>query len=181
MSASGATGDEVARRQDRSRGGGPAPARGADAVRHLVAPAIATLFSFQFIVGFAGSAAPLAFLIVMAIALMLAVNLAMLARAFPSAGGYFTYLSRALHPRVGLFAGWLYFLISPLVPAPILVYMGTVLETELKAKYDFTFPWWLFAGLALARRHVRHLPRHQALGQGADHPRRRRDRDRRAR
>ena len=116
----------------------------------LVAPAIATLFSFQFIIGFAGVSAPLAFLIVMVIALMLAVNLAMLARAFPSAGGYFTYLSRALHPRVGMFAGWLYFLISPLVPAPILVYMGTVLETELKAKYDFTFPWWLFARLALA-------------------------------
>jgi amino acid transporter len=117
----------------------------------LVAPAIATLFSFGFIVGsFAGINAPLAFLIVTIIALMLAVNLAMLARAFPSAGGYFTYLSRAIHPRVGLFAGWLYFLINPLVPAPILVYMGTVLEGELKAKYDFTFPWWLFFILALA-------------------------------
>jgi amino acid transporter len=116
----------------------------------LVAPAIATLFSFAFIVGFAGLVAPLSFGIVVLIALMLAINLAMLARAFPSAGGYFTYVSRALHPRVGMFAGWIYFLINPLVPAPILVYMGTVLETELKAKYSFTFPWWLFFILALS-------------------------------
>jgi amino acid transporter len=150
MSSSGATGDEVlVADTDLQAGALRLPEVLMQSVT-LVAPAIATLFSFQFIIGFAGVSAPLAFLIVMFIALMLAVNLAMLARAFPSAGGYFTYLSRALHPRVGLFAGWLYFLISPLVPAPILVYMGTVLETELKSKYDFTFPWWLFAGLALA-------------------------------
>ena len=84
----------------------------------LVAPAIATLFSFGFIVGsFAGLMAPFAFAIVLLIALMLAINLSMLARLFPSAGGYFTYISRAIHPRVGMFAGWLYFLINPLVPA----------------------------------------------------------------
>ena len=83
----------------------------------LVAPAIATLFSFGFIVGsFAGLMAPFAFAIVLLIALMLAINLSMLARLFPSAGGYFTYISRAIHPRVGMFAGWLYFLINPLVP-----------------------------------------------------------------
>ena len=88
----------------------------------LVAPAIATLFSFGFIVGsFAGLMAPFAFAIVLLIALMLAINLSMLARAFPSAGGYFTYISRAIHPRVGMFAGWLYFLINPLVPGVILV------------------------------------------------------------
>jgi len=116
----------------------------------LVAPAIATLFSFGFIVGsFAGLMAPFAFAIVLLIALMLAINLSMLARLFPSAGGYFTYISRAIHPRVGLFAGWLYFLINPLVPGVILVYMGTVLDNELQAKYDFNFPWWLFVILGI--------------------------------
>jgi amino acid transporter len=150
MSASGATGDEVlVAKTDLAAGALRLPEVLMQSVT-LVAPAIATLFSFAFIISFAGVVAPLAFLIVMAIALILAVNLAMLARAFPSAGGYYTYLSRALHPRVGLFASWVYLLFNPLVPAPILVYMGTVLESELKAKYDFTFPWWLFAGLALA-------------------------------
>ena len=116
----------------------------------LVAPAIATLFSFGFIVGsFAGLMAPFAFAIVLLIALMLAINLSMLARLFPSAGGYFTYISRAIHPRVGMFAGWLYFLINPLVPCAILVYMGTVLDNELQAKYDFNFPWWLFVILGI--------------------------------
>ena len=138
----------------------------------LVAPAIATLFSFGFIVGsFAGLMAPFAFAIVLLIALMLAINLSMLARLFPSAGGYFTYISRAIHPRVGMFAGWLYFLINPLVPGVILVYMGTVLDNELQSKYDFNFPWWLFVILGHRRDHVRRLPRHLALGQAPDHPR----------
>jgi amino acid transporter len=150
MSAPGTTGEEVGvAKTDLAAGALRLPEVLMQSVT-LVAPAIATLFSFAFIVSFAGVVAPLAFLIVMSIALILAVNLAMLARAFPSAGGYFTYLSRALHPRAGLFAAWVYLLFNPLVPAPILVYMGTVLESELKAKYDFTFPWWLFAGLALA-------------------------------
>ena len=151
MSAPGTTGDEVGgvAQTDLAAGALRLPEVLMQSVT-LVAPAIATLFSFAFIVSFAGLSAPLAFLIVMAIALILAVNLSMLARAFPSAGGYFTYLSRALHPRAGLFAAWVYLLFNPLVPAPILVYMGTVLESELKAKYDFTFPWWLFAALALA-------------------------------
>ena len=151
MSAPGTTGDEVGgvAKTDLAAGALRLPEVLMQSVT-LVAPAIATLFSFAFIVSFAGLSAPLAFLIVMAIAMILAVNLSMLARAFPSAGGYFTYLSRALHPRAGLFAAWVYLLFNPLVPAPILVYMGTVLESELKAKYDFTFPWWLFAALALA-------------------------------
>ena len=180
MSASGTTGDEVLVAQTDLAGGRPAPARGADAVRHLGGacdrdPVLVPLHrrirrSLE---------RPLAFLIVMVIALMLAVNLAMLARAFPSAGGYFTYLSRALHPRIGLFASWLYFLISPLVPAPILVYMGTVLETRVEGEVRLHVPVVAVRRSRTRDRHVRHLPRHQALGQGADPARRRRDRDRR--
>jgi amino acid transporter len=94
--------------------------------------------------------APMAFLIVFIIVLMLGNTLGILAREFPSAGGYFTYISRTVHPRVGMFAAWLFFLYNPLVPAPILAYMGKVIEDSLKAEYDFTFPWWLFFILGFA-------------------------------
>ena len=138
----------------------------------LVAPAIATLFSFGFIVGsFAGLMAPFAFAIVLLIALMLAINLSMLARLFPSAGGYFTYISRAIHPRVGMFAGWLYFLINPLVPGVILVYMGTVLDNELAVEVRLQLPVVALRHPGHRRHHVRRLPRHLAVGQAPDHPR----------
>ena len=116
----------------------------------LIAPSIGILFTLQFAVGLAGVVAPLVYLITFPIVLMLGLTLSQLARAFPSAGGYFTYVSRTIHPRVGFFTAWLFFLYTPLVPAPILAYMGYVLQNALKAEYNITFPWWLFFIIAFA-------------------------------
>src|SRR5207245_3359047 len=54
-----------------------------------IAPAIAILYSFQFIVGLAGTAAPWVYVAALVIVLMTAVSLVSLARAFPSAGSYY--------------------------------------------------------------------------------------------
>ena len=71
-----------------------------------------------------------------------------LARHLPSAGGYYTYISRTVDPRVGFLAAWLYFLYDPMLAGFILAYIGSVLEQALKAAYGVTFPWWLFLLLA---------------------------------
>ena len=73
-----------------------------------IAPAIAILYSFQFIVGLAGTAAPWVYVAAMVIVFMTAVSLVSLARAFPSAGSYFTFVSRTVHPRAGFMSGWMY-------------------------------------------------------------------------
>jgi amino acid transporter len=113
-----------------------------------IAPAIAILYSFQFIVGLAGVAAPWVYVAAMVIVIMTAVSLVALARAFPSAGSYFTFVSRTVHPRAGFLAGWMYILYSPPVSGTILCFMGWVIETEVKANYsvDIRWYWWALGG-----------------------------------
>jgi len=72
-----------------------------------IAPAIAAFFFTQTIVSFAGGHAPLAYLIGFVVVLALGMCLVQLAKRFPSAGGYYTYVSRTLGPRLGFLTGWL--------------------------------------------------------------------------
>ena len=108
------------------------------------APATAVLLTIQFISSNAGVTAPLAYLVAFLIVLPLGVSLAQLAKHFPSAGGYYTYVSRTVHPRAGFLTAWLYFLYSAVTPAFSLAMMGGVLESSLKTEFGFVFPWWLF-------------------------------------
>src|SRR5260370_35002980 len=69
-----------------------------------IGPSFAILASFVFIVGFAGLVTPWAFLFGGALLALQALNAAQLAKVFPSAGGWHTWIARALHPRAGVFA-----------------------------------------------------------------------------
>jgi amino acid transporter len=108
------------------------------------APATAILLTLPFIASHSGPAAPLAYLIALLIVLMLGFGLSQLARQMPSAGGYYTYVSRTVGPRAGFLTAWLFFLYAPTTPAFSLAMMGWVLESALKAEYGISFPWWLF-------------------------------------
>jgi amino acid transporter len=113
-----------------------------------MAPATGLLFTIQFTTSQAGIVAPLAYLAAFPIVLVLGVCLMQMARHMPSAGGYYTYISRTVDPRIGFLAAWLYFLYDPMLGGFILAYIGSVLEQALKAAYGVTFPWWLFLFLA---------------------------------
>ena len=109
----------------------------------LIAPAVAAFFFTQTLVGSAGGQAPLAYLIGFIIVLALGVCLVQLAKKFPSAGGYFTYVSRTLGPRLGFLTGWMFILYCPIVAGPTLAVLGHVLEGELRGNYGWTwFHWW---------------------------------------
>ena len=114
------------------------------------APATAILLTLPFTASHAGLAAPLAYLIALLIVLMLGVGLTQLARQMPSAGGYYTYVSRTVGPRAGFLTAWLFFLYTAITPAFSLVMMGWVLESALRAEYGIVFPWWLFLLLGRA-------------------------------
>ena len=66
-----------------------------------IAPAIAAFFFTATIVSLSGAHAPLAYLIGFLIVLALGMCLVQLAKKFPSAGGYYTYVSCALGPGLG--------------------------------------------------------------------------------
>jgi amino acid transporter len=120
------------------------------AITHI-APAIAGFFFTAFIVSLAGITAPLAYFIGFLIVLMLGTTLAQLAKHMPSAGGYYTYISRALHPRLGFLTSWMYILYSPLVGGPLAGFFGFIVQGELKSNWNIDIPWlWAASVLVFA-------------------------------
>lgn len=97
----------------------------------MVAPGIAALFYTPFVVSQAGLAAPLAYPIAFVIVLITAIVLAQLAKAVPSAGGYYTYVSRGIHPRAGFLVSWLNIIYAPLVLGAVTVFGGYVVSSSL--------------------------------------------------
>jgi len=108
-----------------------------------IAPAIAAFFFTQTLVANAGAHAPLAYLVGFIVVIPLGLCLMQLAKKFPSAGGYFTYVSATLGPRMGFLTGWMFVLYSPIVAGPLLAFLGLVVEGEVQANYGWTwFHWW---------------------------------------
>ena len=109
-----------------------------------VAPAIAVLFTVQFTASQAGIAMPAAYVGAFLVAIPIALVLCQLARKLPSAGGWYTYVSRGLHPRAGFLVAWLYFLYAPLQTAITGTSLGTAFSSTIKDEYGINFPWWVF-------------------------------------
>jgi len=108
-----------------------------------IAPAIAAFFFTPFVVSLAGAHSVPAYIIGVVVVFGLGVCLTQLAKNFPSAGGYFTYISRTIGPRLGFLSAWTFIFYAPIVSGPVAAYFGFILQNELKAAYGFNFPWWL--------------------------------------
>src|SRR5258708_38663310 len=105
-----------------------------------IAPAITAFFYTATIVGFTGAISPFAYFLGFLIVLALGMCLVQMAKLFPSAGGYFTYVSRTLGPRAGFLTGWGYTLYSPIIARPLLAFFGSSLHAGLHANYAINHP-----------------------------------------
>jgi amino acid transporter len=110
------------------------------AITHI-APAIAALFFTQFLVTLSGLTAPLAYLIGVVVVLMLGNTLIQFSRQLPSAGGYYTYVSRSLGSRVGFLTAWMFILYSPMAGGVVSGFFGYIVAGELKTSYGWNLPW----------------------------------------
>jgi amino acid transporter len=113
-------------------------------ITHM-APAAAVAFSIPFGISFGGGATPLAVLFALIGSLFVAVSIAQLARHLPSAGSFYTYASRSLHPGVGFLVGWGYAFIEPLVAPILYLNLGfaaaAVMNEEFNWSADLWWPW----------------------------------------
>jgi amino acid transporter len=114
------------------------------AITHI-APAIAALFFTQFLVSLAGVTSPLAYVIAVLIVLLLGNTLIQFSRHLPSAGGYYTYVSRALGARAGFLTSWMFILYSPMAGGVVCGFFGFIVAGELKTSYgwDVSWLWWV--------------------------------------
>src|SRR6266699_188567 len=104
-----------------------------------MAPASAVSFSLGAAIPFAGGALPLAVLIALIVCSLIALNIGSLARHLPSAGGYFTYVSRGLGSPVGWLTGWLFSLTYLLIVPLQLLVLGPVADAFVQQYFHFTF------------------------------------------
>jgi amino acid transporter len=110
------------------------------AITHI-APAIAALFFTQFLVTLAGVTAPLAYVVAVILVLMLGNTLIQFSRVLPSAGGYYTYVSRALGARMGFLTSWMFILYSPMAGGVVCGFFGFIVAGEFKVSYGWDLPW----------------------------------------
>jgi len=115
-----------------------------------IAPAVGMIAFIPTITGYSGVTAPLAYLVALLIILMLGVSLTQLAKYLPAAGGYFTYISATLHPRLGFLTAWMFFVVELVAPGAGFGFGGFILQNTMQSEYGINFPWWAFLILASA-------------------------------
>jgi amino acid transporter len=104
-----------------------------------MAPAGAVAFSLGAAIPFTGGALPLAVFIALLACVLIALNIGLLAKHLPSAGGYFTFVSSGLGPQAGWLAGWLYILTYLLfIPLTLLV-LGPVTDSFVNSTFHLSF------------------------------------------
>lgn len=121
----------------------------AQAVTH-VAPAMGFLTGAAFIATYAGTGVPLAYLGAFLVCMTIALSLIQLAKHLPSAGGYFTYVSRTLHPRFGFMTAWLYFLYDPTCMGINLAIASIIIQNTVKERAGIDIPWWVMGLIGVA-------------------------------
>src|SRR5262252_5632049 len=106
-----------------------------------MAPASAVAFSLGAAIPFAGGALPLTVIIALVVCSLIALNIGSFARYLPSAGGYFTYVSRGLGPLVGWMTGWFFGLTYLLIVPLQLLVLGPVADGFTQQYFGFSWGW----------------------------------------
>jgi amino acid transporter len=119
-----------------------------------MAPASAVAFTLgPAAISHTGGALPLAVFIALIVCSFIAISIGFLARYLPSAGGYFTYVSRSLGSQAGWMTGWLFDLAYlPIVPFQLLV-LGPVADDFVRRYFHFTAlgaNGWIFWAMVFA-------------------------------
>jgi amino acid transporter len=120
-------------------------------ITHM-APAAAVAFSIPFGAPFAGGSLPLAVVLALVACLFVAMSIGELSKHLPSAGSFYTYTSRGLHPAVGFLVAWGYALVEPLVAPLLYLILGITVASTLEAEFACAIchadQWWIWAVIA---------------------------------
>lgn len=106
----------------------------------LMGPAVSVYFNPQLVAGFAGAAMPLVMAVSLLASLIIANGVAEMARELPSAGAFYTYVSRGIGARSGFVTGILMFLAYALLVPAELALIG-IYSHDILDGYGVSIPW----------------------------------------
>src|SRR3954465_3185869 len=109
----------------------------------IMGPAVSTFFNPQFSTPFSGEATPFVYLACLIAILIAASGIVEMAREFPSAGAFYTYVTRGLGPRAGFVTGGLMFVAYALLPPAEVGLIGSYLQSTFRTELDVNIPWWI--------------------------------------
>ncbi len=108
-----------------------------------ISPTIGVIFITALIASKAGVAAPFTFIIgTIGIAFM-ALTLAHFSTRVPSAGTFYTFISRGLGPSTGFVMGWLLFFAYGLQSPLNTNLFGSFVSGLIKSNFGVDIPWWV--------------------------------------
>ncbi|MDA0166545.1 APC family permease [Solirubrobacter ginsenosidimutans] len=109
----------------------------------IMGPAVSTFFNPQFSTPFSGAATPFVYLVCLIAILIAASGIVEMARELPSAGAFYTYVTRGLGPRAGFVTGGLMFVAYALLPPAEVGLIGSYLQTTFRSEFGSNVPWWI--------------------------------------
>src|SRR3954454_10761642 len=109
----------------------------------IMGPAVSTFFNPQFSMPFSGEATPFVYLACLIATLIAASGIVEMARELPSAGAFYTYVTRGLGPRAGFVTGGLMFVAYALLPPAEVGLIGSYLQSTFRAEFGSNIPWWI--------------------------------------
>ena len=110
-----------------------------------IAPAINIVFTLPVIAVAAGATMDISLLLAMIVCFFIANTVAQFSRYVPSSGGYYTFASRGLGPRVGFMTTWSYLIYDILGPAGAVGFLGFVMSGFLQSGTGIYIPWWILS------------------------------------
>ena len=106
----------------------------------IMGPAVSTFFNPQFSTPFSGAATPFVYLVCLIAILIAASGIVEMARELPSAGAFYTYVTRGLGPRAGFVTGGLMFVAYALLPPAEVGLIGSYLQSYVPRRVRFEYP-----------------------------------------
>jgi amino acid transporter len=115
-----------------------------------IAPATNMVFTFPIIALKAGPDMPISVLLATIICFFIGSTVAQFSRYMPSSGGYYSFATRGLGPRIGFMATWSYLIYELLGGAGSTGFLGYLLSDMLQTGFGVHIPWWLIASATFA-------------------------------
>lgn len=109
----------------------------------IMGPAVSTFFNPQFSTPFSGAATPFVYFACLVAVLITASGVMAMAARLPSAGAFYTYVTRGIGPRAGFVTGGLMFVAYALLPPAEIGLIGSYMQGTLNDEFGVNIPWWL--------------------------------------